>query len=201
MKKKEETLEKISEVITYVVFDKKTGRVVHTHRRFDVEKEAYCECDPEDVRGLIGSDDFILGQVTKNDPRNLDVIMTTEITDKGSTRDRGFIVNTKTRKVIEMPILRLTSEKSELEGDGKDRTIIEIEVVNSEGKIAGSYNEIVKITTNRGKLSARGGLVKLKRGRGKITLISANETVDRVSVMAQCLDGTCVMAHLALEFI
>lgn len=201
MKKKEEVLEEVSKVITYVVFDKKTGRIVHTHRRFNVEKEAYCECNPKDVMGLIGLDDFILGQVTKNDPKNLDIIMTTEITENGSTRDSGFMVDTKSRKVIEMLRIRLSSEKDELEGDGKDKTIIEIKVVNFEGKIVDSYNGMVKITTNRGKLSARGGLVKLKKGRGEITLISANETVDRVSVMAQCLDGTCVMAHLALEFV
>ena len=86
-------------------------------------------------------------------------------------------------------------------GDVNYNTTIEIKVVNNKGKVDDSYEGRIKISTNRGKLSARGGVVKLKKGVGQITLISANETVDRVSIMAQCLEGKCLMGDLDLEFV
>ena len=91
---------KKSKVITHVVFDNKTGKVIHTHQRYDVEKEAYCECNPKEILRLIESDDFILKQVSGRDLKNLDVVMTTDMPEQWSSRLSGFLVDTRTKKFI-----------------------------------------------------------------------------------------------------
>lgn len=196
MTKKEE-----SSIITYVVYDKKIGRIVHTHRRFDVEKEAYCECDPQEVKNLTSKDYFVMSKVTDHDPVNLDVLTTTEIPESFSPGISGFFVDTQSKKIIEKPKTKLSSEKTELIGDGKDKSVIEIKVVNNKGQVVESYSGTIKVSTSRGKLSTKGGLVTMKKGVGSITLISANETVDRVKISAQCLEGKCTKGGLDLEFV
>lgn len=190
-----------SPVITYVVYDKKTGRIVHTHRSFDVEREVYCECDPQEVKNLTSADNFAMSKVTDNDPNNLDFIMTTELPESYSPGISGFIVDIKSKIVIEKPKIQLSPEKTELAGDGKDNAVIEIKVVNNVGEVVESYNGTVKVSTSRGKLSTKGGLVEMKKGVGKITLTSVNETVDRVKLTAQCLEGRCLKGGLDFEFV
>ena len=190
-----------SPIITYVIYDKRTGRIVHKHRSFDVEKEEYCECDPKVVKGLTSKDYFAMKKVTNNDQKNLDVIMTRELPESFSPGISGFFVDIKSKKVVEKPKLLLSSDQIELVGDGKDKSLIEINVANNEGNVVESYNGTVKVSTSRGKLSSKGGLVKMEKGVGNITIISANETVDRVKVTAKCLDGKCVKAGLDLEFV
>jgi hypothetical protein len=184
----------------HVIYDKQTGRIIHTHRRFNVDDNAYSECEPEEVMDLIRSDDFSLRQATDNDPKNLDIIVTTDLPEDGSF-EHGFLVDTKSKTIIEMPKIALSSEKTELEGDGKDITVIDIKIQDSEGNIVKSYNGTVKVITSRGKLSIKAGLVKLKEGVGTIKLTSVNETVDRVSLVAKCLEGKCGRADLDFEFI
>ncbi len=196
MAKKEE-----SPIITYVVYDNKTGRIVHIHRSFDVKKEIYCECDLKEVMNLTSMDDFVMSKVTNNDPKHLDVIMTRELPESFSPGISGFLVDIKTKKVIEKPKIQLSSEKTELTGDGKDKSELEIKVVDTDGQVVDSYNGTIKVSTNRGKLSTKRGLVKMKKGMGKTTLTSVNETVDRVKVTAQCLDGKCRKSGLELEFV
>lgn len=192
---------KASLIITYVVYDKKTGRIVHKHRSFDIEKEAYCECDSEEVKNLASMDDFAMSKVTNHDPKNLDVIMIRELPENFSLGISGIYVDIKSRKVIEKPKIQLSSKKKELAGDGRDKSVIEIKVVNNKGKVVKSYNGTVKVSTSRGKLSTKGGLVEIKKGTGKTTLTSVNETIDRVKVTAKCLDGKCLKAGLDLEFV
>jgi hypothetical protein len=95
----------------------------------------------------------------------------------------------------------LTAEKTRLEGDGSDSTTIQIAVVDTNGRPVARYSGSVKVATTRGKLSARGGIVELRRGRGEITLTSVAETVDKVTVTATATDGRALRADLDLEFL
>ena len=72
--------------------------------------------------------------------------------------------------------------------------------MDTRGKIFHPYNGAVKVTTTRGKLSARGGQVEIKKGVGQVILTSVNETVNRVAVTARCLEGNCISSDLELEF-
>jgi hypothetical protein len=187
--------------ITYLVYDKKTGRIVHRHRSFHIETEAYCECDPQEVKNLTSMDNFAMSKITDHDPKNLDVIMIRNLPEGFSPGISGFIVDTRSKKVLEKPKIKLSSENIKLEGDGKDSTVIEIKVVDEKGQAMKGYHGTVKVSTSRGKLSAKEGLVKIENGIGHITLISANETVDRVKITAQCPDGKCLKGGLDFEFV
>jgi len=189
-------------VITYVVYDKNTGRIVHTHRRFDVEKGIYSKCDPQTVKSLTVEDDFAaMSKVTDNQAENLDVIMTTDLPENFSPGISGLLVDLDSKAIVKKPKLTLKAEKMELDGDGEDSTPIEIKVLDDGGAIVENYNGAIKISTSRGKLSTKGGLVEMKNGVGRITLTSVNETVDRVQVTAQCLEDKCSKAGLNLAFV
>lgn len=99
------------------------------------------------------------------------------------------------------PMLRLTAKKTELVGDGEDMAEIIVEAVNSDGKPVTSCNAAVLVTTERGRLSERGGRITLKKGTGRITLTSVNETVHRVRVRAVSPEGALEPADLLLEFV
>ena len=57
------------------------------------------------------------------------------------------------------------------------------------------------VTTDRGKLSERGGVMSLVQGRASFTLTSVNETVHKVRVRAESLDGNLERGELVLEFL
>lgn len=127
--------------------------------------------------------------------------MTTDIQENYSMESAGFQVDVKSKKLVERPRIQLSSEKTELEGDGKDSMQIKIEIIDGKGKKVADFNGTIKISTNRGKLSERGGIVKMNNGVGKIYLTASNETFDRVNVMAESLDGFCGKGQLGLEFV
>lgn len=183
------------------MYDKTTGRVVHTHRSFDAEQGTYSECDPQAVKTLTVGDDFAMSKVTDNRAENLDVIMTTDLPENFSPGMSGLLVDLDSKTIVKKPKLTLKAEKMELDGDGQDSTVIEIKVLGDSGAIVDSYNDTVKVSTSRGKLSTKGGLVEMKNGLGSITLTSVNETVDRVKLTAQCLEGKCSKAGLDLAFV
>ena len=95
----------------------------------------------------------------------------------------------------------LSAGKSELTGDGKDNVEIDVSVVGPDGKTKKSYNGTIKLSPTRGKLSTKGGLVKIKNGKGKAVFTSVNETVGRVSVTALSPAGECQKANLDFEFV
>jgi len=194
-------IKKRSPVITYAVYDKKTGNIVHMHNSYDAEQDAYSECDPEEVKQLVTEDDFVMLNVTDSDPNNLEVIATNDIPEVLPLRDVGYNVDLKSKKVVEKPKLQLSTKKTQLEGDGKDQSKIDINVMDKRGKVFQGYNGEVKVTTSRGKLSARGGQVQIKKGVGQVGLTSVNETVNRVTVAARCLEGKCISAKLEFEFV
>lgn len=188
-------------IISHVVYDKKSGKVLHTHSSFDVEKGAYRKCTKKEVLQFVSTDDSTLMRVTDNDPKNLAVVITEDTLESAMPGVGGLMVDKKTKAVIRKPKLRLRSKKMELLGDGEDVTDIDISVLDLTGKIDQSFQGSVKVSTSRGKLSTKGGVVNINKGKGKITLTSANETVSRVKVAVHSPDETCVRDEIILEYL
>ena len=188
-------------VITYLVFDKKSGAIVLSHQSFDAEKEEYCECSIEQVKTLVADDDIAMSKVTDGDPRNLEVFMTDIFSEHSSPGMSGFLVDVKTKKLVKKPKIELSSERKQLEGDGKDKSSVNIKIVDEKGEVVKGYNGKINVTTSRGKLSAKGGVVELKKGVGKITITSVNETVSQVKMFASSTDSRTIVGSIDFEFI
>lgn len=194
-------LKERGDVITYVVYDKVTGRIVHTHRRFDAVEEQYRECDPAEVKNLIVGDSFAMSKVTDGNPANLEVTVSRALGEGFSRGRSGLLFDLKTKAIIPKPRLVLTSDKATLNGDGKDQAKITLQVVDSKGQVEAGFQGQVKVSTSRGKLSTPGGVVQVTRGLANLTLTSVKETVSRVTLEAACLEGKCLKGWLELEFL
>ena len=184
----------------YVVFDKKTGRILQRHSRFDVAKNAHVSISTEELKARFSGDPRLASRATEGDPNNVDVL---EIKlDPGAAISTGdFVVDVQKRQLVPLPLLVLQAGKAALNGDGQDKTTLTIQALDTKGKAVKTLQGSVKVTTSRGKLSAPGGVVQLARGSATIELTAANETVSRVKVTASTPDGSCTGASLTLEFL
>jgi hypothetical protein len=184
--------------IIHVIYDKITGRIVHKHTSFNVLNNSYEKCSLMEIVGSISGDDITMRRVTDHDPNNLELII---LNYEPTLSLADLIVDLHNKKVVQKPRIKLASDKQELEGNGKDSTKLSVDIVDDNNTIITAYNDIIKITTSRGKLSERGGLVQIKEGKGQLTLLSVQETVDRVKIKAECLRGGCQTAQMELSFI
>lgn len=185
--------------IVHIVYDKVTGAVIHRHTVYNVENDAYEESRPEEVLALaLEDEEFVLERVSDREPANLAVLT---MKDAPLQSTMNFRVDTRSKKLVPRPSLRLTADKRELTGDGKDATTIKVEVVDESGAVIKSHRGPVKVTTTRGKLSAPGGVIRLRQGRGEIQLTSVSETVDQVTVTAHDQRRLSQRGTVELEFL
>ena len=187
-----------ADVIHYV-YDKVSGRVLHRHAAYNAEAGQYEEVPAEEVRALaLEGGEALLNRVTDRNPENLDVLT---VRDAPLTRTGRLLVDLREKKLVAASIIVLTPDRYEVAGDGKDTVKIGIEVVDEAGQRVKDFDGPVKVTTFRGKLSTRGGVVDLKKGVGAIELTSVAETVSRVKISAVCLRGTCEPGQADVEFV
>lgn len=194
-------MENETHVLTYIVYDKKNGAIILSHRSFDCDKEEYCKCSVEYVKTLAEEDDLVISRVTNNDPKNLDVLITDILPENNTPGTSDFLVDVKNKKIIEKPTIELTSKKIQLNGDGKDKSIVSINVVDKKGKTIKDFNGQIKVITSRGKLSAKAGIVELNNGVGEISITSVNETVSQVKVRASSTDDNVLAGGVNLEYV
>jgi len=185
--------------VRYLAFDKHTGRILHTHSRFSVEKNEYTTVPLEELKGMIVSDHSIVEELTDHDPKNLDVIQVKS--EEATGGEGGMMVDVAHRTLVPLPTLSVTASKKEIQGDGKDSAKIDVRVLGADGKLLSKFKGQVKVTTTRGKLSARGGIVDLTDGLASITLTSVPETVSSVRVLAAALNGLCTAGYVTVEFV
>ncbi len=188
--------EKGAGILGYAAFDKTTGQIVHAHSRFSVLENRHIEIPIEELKARFSSDIDVVSKLSDRDPKNLDFI---EI--NLAAVGPGLMVDTAKRKLVAKPSLALSSNKLRITGNGKDAATIDIAVVDAHGKHVAGASGAAKVTTSRGKLSARGGIVKLVKGKAQVTLTSANETVSKVRLSVTSLDHSFGSAHLDLEFV
>lgn len=185
--------------IQYVGYDKTTGLIVHTHAKYSAEAESYVEMPIEEIKARFSGEATIVGQLSGQDPQNLDYIKLGQAELRKI--DGPMMVDPAKKKLVSRPKLAVSVSKTEILGDGSDHTEIDITVVDARGKVLTSASGSIKVTTTRGRLSHRGGVVDLVKGRAAITLTSVNETVHHVRVAAAHLDDPFVPGHIDVEFV
>jgi hypothetical protein len=182
-----------------VGYDIKTGRIVHTHAQFNVKENRYVEVAVDELMASFSADPGIVAKLSDGDPSNLSFIRADGAQADG--RLTSLMVDPASGRLVTRPRLAMSAQKKEIAGDGQDSVDIDISVVGEDGQVIEGASGTVKVTTTRGKLSARGGAVSMAGGRGTVTLTSSNETVSRVQVTAAGLDQLYASGHLDLEFV
>jgi hypothetical protein len=183
-----------AEIIRYVGYDIKTGRIVHTHSQLSALDNSYVEVPVEQLKERFSADPVVLAKLTDGDAANLDFI-------RAGARSRApMLVDPVNRRLVAPPRLVLAADRTELAGDGQDSVELAITVVDQDDRVLEGTAGTVKVETSRGKLSVRAGQVDLAGGHATVTLTSANETVSRVRVRASLPGQPCLPARLDLEF-
>ncbi len=185
--------------IQYVGYDKTTGLIVHTHAKYSAEAKSYVEIPIEEIKARFSSEATIVGQLSGQDSRNLDYIKLSPTELRNI--DGPMMVDPAKKILVSRPKLTVSVSKTEILGDGRDHAELAISVVDARGKVLTSASGKIKVTTTRGQLSERAGVVNLVKGRAAITLTSVNETVHRVRVSAAPIDNPFVPGHLDVEFV
>ena len=186
-----------SSELTHIIYDKVNGQILGRYQHFDIVQDNYCECNPEEVLKPFFNDEYTMERVTDKNVDNLAVLC--------SSLPRSFdlshaYISLQQRKIVALPQLDLKADSEVLKGDGCDSTTLTIAVLDEQGKVKRDYQGEVHVSTSRGKLSARGGQVKIKNGQGKVRLKSVAETVDQVQVRASTTDNSAVADEIILRF-
>jgi hypothetical protein len=184
--------------IQYVVYDTESGAIVGTYATLNAETNEYVPVQIDEVKALFSQDGVIAARLSGKD--TIDVIPI-EQSAQQATAAGPMVVDLKTKRLVLKPSLRLTVDKPQLNGDGRDTAVIEIQAVDAQGKPVRSLEGEVRVTTERGKLSERGGMVKLVQGLAKLELTAVNETVRRVRVRAEALNGGAASGEAVIEFV
>lgn len=185
--------------VSYALYDKVTGEVVQSYSRVSVETDKSVEVPIDELKADLSRDRWLISRLTDANPENLGII---RIEPSEAKRSAGLLaVDVRKETLVVKPTLVLTSDKDELAGDGEDRAVIEVHVQDAQGMPMRDFNDEIRITTERGKLSERGGLVAMKAGYAKIELTSVRETVRRVRVRATSVSGKAGSDEIVLEFV
>lgn len=185
--------------VAYVIYDKKSGRIVHTHIVSTLDGQSSKK--PETLKNLLGTvaeEDDLRAQLTNHDLAQA-TLLTTEVSDARVLV--GKMVDPDKEKIVDRPRLVVEPAKEAIEGDGEARVKIAIKAVNVAGKPVKGFSGDVKVSTSRGRLSEKGGVVSLRNGTGEIELTSVAETVDKVLVTARSADGKASAGGARLEFL
>lgn len=177
----------------YVVYDATTGAVLGSHSSVGPDGRLR-KVTQKEVLSVVGpAVESTLGSSPK-----LAVLEVDESKVDPSTPMR---VDVKGKQLVEAPVLRVSAERTELEGDGEDSVELQVAAVDSSGKPFKSFAGEVQVTTTRGRLSERGGVLALAGGQGTIRLTSVPETVQVVTVTATDPSGVATPGTLDLAFV
>ena len=177
---------------SYVIYDISTGRILGTHTRIDGDTGKSVPLGDTDVVAACG---LSLDERARSKVKVLAV-------DAATLRSRtGLRVHTKRQELVPRDHLDLKLSRAEIRGDGEDSVDIEIRVVQSSGKPDDTFNGRIKVSTQRGRLSEPGGIVQAKGGLAKISLRSVPETIDRVRISANDIDGELDTGRATVAFL
>lgn len=191
----------------YVIYDKRTGKIVHVHQVYKIEQPQEAAPDEqktqiESLMAIVTEDRLTMRSMAGVSAENLGVLVVTDQDQKAAPFALATqLVDPKSGKLVPKPQIKLVADRTKLLGNGEDSVDINISIVNENGVVDKSNETEVKVMSSRGKLSTEGGIVKLKHGLGKIQLKSVAETASEVQVTARCVNGRCVEGQLTLEFL
>lgn len=185
--------------VTHIVYDPANGRIIGTMRHdsdLAADEDGHehaggCHCQEDDA-ALAG----FVEQTAEPEamPRLIDAPA------EFPARLSELRVDLETRRLRPLPHLVVDPERTVLQGDGEDGVAIEIRAVDSDGSVIEDFTGEVHVQAGRGKLSERGGTIRLERGRATIRLTSVAETVDTVPLVVSAPDGTAAAARTSLTF-
>lgn len=178
--------------LSYLIYDRDSGRILGSHRSIDGETGAAIPLTPEQVlagSGLLGSGKNLAGAaVIAADADDLNL-------------PNGLRVDPARQALVQRGRIELRADRQEIAGDGKDQAQLTIRVLHADGSLDTSYAGPIKVSTERGRLDAKAGLVEVKGGQGRIALRSVDETLDAVRLRAvdprqECAPGSCTLAFV-----
>lgn len=184
----------------YVVYDQATGAVVGTYSHLNAETGKFHDLKPADVLAQFGD----AGRPTKGSKRAAAPALGVMEVEQGATLGvdtAGVRVDPKSKRLIQRSRFRLTADRTAITGDGKDSVDITVTAVDADGKTDAHFTGEVRVATNHGRLSERGGLVTVKKGVAHITLTSTTETIARVTVTARDEQRLVAIGALDIEFL
>ena len=188
--------ESSNEELSYIIYDRVTGMPIGRHRHFDVTENRFVKAEPAEVLALYAGDSGALRKVTNGDAANLAVIES-----GGSSAGPQQRMQVVRGRLVPQPSLVVFSDHRGIEGNGKASTNLTVLLQDASGQLIHDADHEVLVTTSRGKLSARGGRLRLKNGQATLTLTSVAETVQVVRVRVQLVDGTAQTAETQLAFV
>jgi hypothetical protein len=175
------------------VFVRKTGQIIAAVATYDAGRGTFQEQSRADVL------DRVRGTVQGQ--RSLDELEVLGTDLPPHAVAEGYRVDADRGEVVPKLRLELVAERRELEGDGSDSVGIALRVVDAEGRVAGDFDGQVQVATTRGRLSERGGRLRVTAGQATFRLASVAETVAQVVVSAHDPSGRAGSATIDLEFL
>jgi hypothetical protein len=183
----------------YVVFDQTTGAVVGTYGHLSAATGEFHEQTHANVLKHFGE---VRRTAKGGKGAAAPALGVIEVEAAALAFDSGGLrVDPKAKRLVPKPRLQLSADRTAIAGDGKDSVEITVTAVDADEKTDAHFAEEVRVTTNHGRLSERGGLVTLRKGVAHITLTSTPETIARVTVTARDEQRLVASGVLDLEFL
>jgi hypothetical protein len=183
--------------VVHLVYDRATGAVLGRYSLYRVGDGGYAELDEESVL-TVAREAGLVPDATPSGDVDVGVLAVADPTEAMAT---DVWVDPGTHRLAARPRLSVTADRSQLEGDGEDSVVVTVSARDGDGRLLDDRTDRVRVSTTRGRLTERGGLVQLRGGTAEITLRSVAETVALVTVAAESLDGRYTRGTLDLEFL
>ncbi|MGK5114716.1 hypothetical protein [Geodermatophilus sp. CPCC 205506] len=183
--------------VVHVLYDRASGAVLGRYSRYSVGDGGYAELDEESVLA-VARDAGLLPDGAVSADADVGVLAVADPTEAMAT---DVWVDPGSGRLAPRPQLAVTADRRQLEGDGEDSVVVTVSARDAHGRLLDDRTDRVRVSTTRGKLAERGGLVQLRGGIAEITLRSVAETVALVTVAAEDLDGRYARGTLDLEFL
>ncbi len=183
--------------VVHLLYDRATGAVLGRYSLYRVGDGGYAELDEESVL-TVAREAGLVPHATPSGDVDVGVLAVADPTEAMAT---DVWVDPGTHRLAARPRLSVTADRSQLEGDGEDSVVVTVSARDADGTLLEDRTDRLRVSTTRGKLAERGGLVQLRGGTAEITLRSVAETVALVTVAAESLDGRYTRGTLDLEFL
>jgi hypothetical protein len=176
----------------HVIYDSRTGSILGSYRQFDLTAGQYVAVPAADLldslrETLDAETAAVVAVVEAPADQQMDIGRQRVDPDKG--------------QLVPKLELRLSADRTQLNGDGKDSVDLAIAVLDSAGAPVKGFAGELLVQTSRGRLSTPGGRLEAVGGAASLTLTAPAETVNKVRVTVSDPTNQCMAGSLDLEFL